>query len=227
VQIRWLGQSAFHLAAGGTEVAIDPFGDMSRARERGLRFDYPPIQGIRADLLLVTHEHADHNAVEIVDGDPHVVRSTAGSFETPLGEVVSIAGEHDDVAGTKRGANMIVVFELGGLQICHFGDFGQRDLREEQAAAIGKPDLLFLPVGGGPTIDGAKAAEIAERLEAAIVVPMHYRTEALSFLEPIDGFLTAWTGEVHRLESDTLDTGSLPSTRPLAVVIAPPSAQTQ
>jgi L-ascorbate metabolism protein UlaG (beta-lactamase superfamily) len=227
MRVRWLGQSTFQLSDGSTEVVIDPFGDMSRARERGLRFDYPPIERIRADVLLVTHEHADHNAVEVVDGEPHVVRSTAGSFETPLGEVVSIAGEHDDVAGTKRGANMIVVFELGGLRVCHFGDFGQRDLREEQAAAIGKPDLVFLPVGGGPTIGGAQAAEIAQRLGAALVVPMHYRTEALSFLEPIDGFLAAWKGEVHRVDSDTLDTESLPSTRPLAAVIAPPSAHTQ
>jgi L-ascorbate metabolism protein UlaG (beta-lactamase superfamily) len=227
VRVRWFGQSSYHLAADGHEVAIDPFGDMSRARERGLRFDYPPIEGLRADLLLVTHEHADHNAVDVVGGEPDVLRAKAGTFETPFGEVVSIAGEHDDAAGTKRGANMIVVFELGGLRVCHFGDFGQRDLRDEQARAVGKPDLLFLPVGGGPTIDGAKAAEIAERLGAAIVVPMHYRTEALSFLEPIDGFLAAWKGDVHRLDSDTLDTDSLPSTRPLAVVIAPPSAQTQ
>jgi L-ascorbate metabolism protein UlaG (beta-lactamase superfamily) len=200
---------------------------MSAARERGMHFDYPPIEGVSAQLLLVTHEHGDHNAVDVVGGDPHVVRSKAGTFETPLGEVVSINGEHDDAAGTERGANAIVVFTLGGMRVCHFGDFGQRELREEQAQAIGTPDLLFLPVGGGPTIDGAHATRIAERLGAQIVVPMHYRTEALSFLEPIDGFLQAWTGEVHRVDTAEFDTDSLPSARPLAVVTAAPSAQTQ
>ncbi len=221
MRVRWFGQSSFHLAAGGVEVALDPFGDMSGAAARGLRFDYPPIDGVSADLLLVTHEHGDHNGVDRIGGEPHVVRSTAGTIETPVGEVVSIAGEHDDAAGTKRGPNAIVVFELGGLRVCHFGDFGQRDLREEQEAAIGTPDLLFIPVGGGPTIDGAKAVELAQRLGAGLVVPMHYRTEALSFLEPIDAFLAAWPGEVQHTAS-SFDTEELPDARPLAVVPAPP-----
>ena len=54
--VRWFGQSAF-LLSGTKQVFIDPFGDMSEAlRARGGRFDYPPIQGVDADLVLVTHE---------------------------------------------------------------------------------------------------------------------------------------------------------------------------
>ena len=132
-------------------MAIDPFGDMSAmAASRGMQFDYPPIAGVEADLLLVTHEHMDHNGVEAIGGDPAILRSTAGTLESPLGEVIAIASEHDEQAGTERGPNTIFVFELDGLRVCHFGDFGQRALREEQAAAIGAVDLLILPVGGGP-----------------------------------------------------------------------------
>lgn len=225
MQVRWYGQSTFRLSDGGTTVFIDPFGSMEAAAQRGMRFDYPPIRDARADLLLVTHEHLDHNAVEVVGGSPRLIRSTAGTFETPLGQVVAIASEHDTAAGTQRGPNTIFAFEFGGLRCCHFGDLGQCDLRPEQAAAIGRPDLLFLPVGGGPTIDGRLAAAIAVRLNARWVVPMHYRTAAVNFLEPAEGFLERM-GErsMQRLAAAEFDTAELRvADGPLAVVPAIPS----
>jgi L-ascorbate metabolism protein UlaG (beta-lactamase superfamily) len=149
VRIRWYGQSAFTLAGPEHTVSIDPFGDLGALLGGRRRFDYPPVPAHTADVLLVTHEHADHNAVEAVAGEPHTVRSTAGRFETPLGEVIAIASEHDAEAGTGRGPNTIFVFSLDGLRVCHFGDFGQSALRQEQREAIGAVDLPFVPVGGG------------------------------------------------------------------------------
>ena len=138
MRVEWYGQSAFHLSAGGHSVAIDPFADMSAlAASRGMQFDYPPIEGVQAELLLVTHEHIDHNGVGSIGGDPVILRSTAGTLESPLGTVTAIASEHDDQAGVARGPNTIFAFELDGHRVCHFGDFGQRALRDEQAAAIG------------------------------------------------------------------------------------------
>ncbi|MBV9464979.1 MAG: MBL fold metallo-hydrolase, partial [Solirubrobacterales bacterium] len=133
MRVRWFGQSAFRLIAGDITVVIDPFGDTSGLASRGIRFEYPPLDGVEADLLLITHEHGDHNGREVIGGDPVVVRSTAGRFESPIGEVLAVASEHDAAAGTERGPNTIFVFELDGLRIAHFGDFGQRSLRDEQA----------------------------------------------------------------------------------------------
>jgi L-ascorbate metabolism protein UlaG (beta-lactamase superfamily) len=190
MRIRWHGQSAF-LIDGDQSVFIDPFAEMGGLTERGLQFDYPAITGVEADLLLVTHEHADHNGVEAIGGSPHVIRSTAGTFESPLGEIVAIASEHDDVAGTQRGPNTIFCFAFDGLRVCHFGDFGQAALRPEQRRAIGEVDVLFLPVGDGPTVGGERAAAIVRELQPRLVVPMHYRTDALNFLDPPDAFLEA------------------------------------
>jgi L-ascorbate metabolism protein UlaG (beta-lactamase superfamily) len=83
MRIQWYGQSAFALAGEHASVFIDPFGDMSPAAARGLQFDYPAIEGVEPDLLLVTHEHLDHNGVEAIGGDPAVLRSTAGRHESP------------------------------------------------------------------------------------------------------------------------------------------------
>jgi L-ascorbate metabolism protein UlaG (beta-lactamase superfamily) len=223
MRVEWFGQSAFRLDAGAKTVAIDPFAGMAEmASSRGMQFDYPPIAGVEADLLLVTHEHIDHNGVEAIEGDPAILRSTAGRLESPIGEVVAIASEHDAAAGTERGPNTIFVFEFDGLRVCHFGDFGQRELREEQAAAIGQVDLLIVPVGGGPTAGAAEAAAIVERLKPRWVVPMHYRTPRISFLDTADEFLDA-AGQVERLSSQSFDTGDLPETEgPLIVVPAAP-----
>ncbi len=224
MRVEWLGQSAFRLDDGSQSVLVDPFNDMSAlADERGMRFDYPPISGVSADLVLVTHEHVDHNGVDAVEGDPEVLRSTAGGLESKLGEVKAIVSEHDDEAGSARGPNTIFVFTLGGIRVCHFGDFGQAELREAQARAVGEVDLLFVPVGGGPTIGGERAARIVERIGPRWVVPMHYRTDAIDFLEPADEFLAAFPDErVVRLREPAFDTGGLSKADGPVVVV--PSA---
>ena len=222
MQVEWYGQSAFRLTDGATTVFIDPFDDLGALAERGMRWDYPAIEGVRADLLLVTHEHLDHNGVGAVAGDPPTLRSTAGRLESPIGEVLAVASEHDDAAGTERGPNTLFAFTLGGRRVAHLGDLGQSDLREEQAQALGNVDLLFVPVGDGPTIGAEQAAAIAARLSARVVVPMHYRTERIDFLEPVDAF-AALAQRVERLESSAFDLDALPGGEtPLVVVPAAP-----
>jgi L-ascorbate metabolism protein UlaG (beta-lactamase superfamily) len=220
MQVQWFGQSAFRLTGADATVVIDPFGEVGGLAARGIAFDYPAIEGVAADLLLVTHEHVDHNGVEVVAGDPVVLRSTAGTHASPVGEVIGIASEHDDVAGTQRGPNTIFVFELDGTRVAHFGDFGQGDLREAQAAALGGIDLLFLPIGGGPTIGAERAAAIARRLDPTWVVPMHYRTPRVSFLEEPDAFLAAME-RVVRLDTPTFDTAAIEGDAAGPLVVLP------
>jgi L-ascorbate metabolism protein UlaG (beta-lactamase superfamily) len=222
MRIQWLGQSAFRLATDDTTIVVDPLGDVAALAARGgLKLEYPAIEGIRADLVLVTHEHADHNGVEKIEGDPVVLRSTAGRLSSPIGDVVAIASEHDDVAGTQRGPNTIFVFELDGTRVAHFGDFGQSALRDAQAEALGAVDLLFVPVGGGATIDAEQAAELVERLGPRWIVPMHYRTHRVDFLDPADAFLQRMAS-VMRLPGSEFDTARLPGDAPLTVVPAAP-----
>jgi L-ascorbate metabolism protein UlaG (beta-lactamase superfamily) len=222
MRVDWYGQAAFRLHGPEGTVFIDPFGGTSALAARGIQFEYPALSGIDADLVLVTHEHVDHNGVEAINGEPVILRSTAGRLASPIGEVVAIASEHDEKAGTERGPNTIFVFGLDGLRLAHFGDFGQRALRDEQAAAIGKVDLVFLPVGGGPTIDAEQAATIAKRLAPRWVVPMHYRTPRIGFLETADAFFER-TGNVKRLDDVGFDTESIPAdSGPLVVAPAAP-----
>ena len=221
MQLRWFGQSAFLLQAAEGSVVVDPFGDVSALAGRGIRFAYPPIEGVRADLVLVTHEHLDHNAAEVVEGDPAVVR-LAGTHQTPVGEVVGVASEHDTEAGTRRGPNAIFVLTLDGLRVCHMGDFGQEALRGEQRAALGQVDVLIAPVGGGPTIGPEQAAAVAGELGARWIVPMHYGTPAADFLGPVDPFLAAFDDVVRLDGPDAVIDAATPPRRPQVVVPRPP-----
>ena len=220
MQIRWYGQSSFLLTGAEQRVFIDPFGDMSASP---VEWSYPPIQGVEADLLLVTHDHGDHNAVEAIGGDPPVL-AKAGRHESPLGEVVGIASEHDAVAGTQRGPNTIFRFTIDGTNVAHFGDFGQPALRPEQREALGDVDLLILPIGGGPTIAPDGAAALVRELRPALVVPMHYRTPAIGFLDPPDAFLEALGARTERLDSSEAEVEPLLGTReePVVALLAPP-----
>jgi L-ascorbate metabolism protein UlaG (beta-lactamase superfamily) len=234
MRVRWFGQAAVLLTGtGGERIVVDPFGEIPperaalwREQMPDYRFDYAPIADVEADLLLVTHEHFDHSGgVDAVGGDPHTVRATAGTFETPLGEVVGVASEHDDVAGTRRGPNTIFVFSLDGLRVAHFGDFGQAELRPAQREAIGGVDVLLLPIGGGPTVGGESAASIVRELEPRLVVGLHYGNDAVSFLGPPEPFLEALGAlRVERLATSEAEAEPLlgePGS-PTVVLFAPP-----
>lgn len=225
MEVRWYGQAAFRLvsATDGRTVFLDPFRMPGPEwATRGFRFDYPPIVNVAAHLVLITHEHFDHNAADVVAGDPQVIWSAAGTFDTPVGQVTGVVADHDPAAGTQRGMNVIYVFSLDGLRVCHFGDYGQASLRPEQETAIGRVDLLMLPVGGGPTVGAEAAGEVVRRLSPRCVVPMHYRTPAVSFLEPADAFLAQFS-RVERLAAPEFDPAALPvpSARDQPVVVVP------
>src|SRR6185437_13102549 len=112
MRVDWHGQSAFTLEGEAATVFIDPFGDLSGGGWPGIEWGYPTISPpATVDLLIVTHEHRDHNAVDAIAGEPVLLRSLAGTHESPLGNVVAIASEHDAAAGTERGPNTIVVFD--------------------------------------------------------------------------------------------------------------------
>jgi L-ascorbate metabolism protein UlaG (beta-lactamase superfamily) len=78
------------------------------------------------------------------------------------------------------------------------------------------------------TVDGQGAAAIVRELQPKWIVPMHYRTAAISFLEPEDAFLEAMQGtEIRRLTETSLETGAR-SANGASVLILPavPTART-
>ena len=169
--------------------------------------------------LLITHEHVDHNGAEAIAGEPAILRSTAGKLESPIGEVIAVASEHDDAAGTERGPNTIFAFDLDGVRVAHFGDFGQRELRPEQAAALGGRGPA-LPPGRRRPHDRRRPQRptIVETLRPRWVVPMHYRTPRIGFLETEEEFVGLMP-RGRAASASAFDTTELPDSDGTLVVV--------
>lgn len=161
------------------KLVVDPYGEAT-----GLS-----LPTMEADVVLVTHEHEDHNNKKAVKGEPFVV-SNPGEYEVKGVFIQGIPSFHDDVQGKERGSNTIYTIEGEGIRVCHMGDFGQKELTPQQLEAIGDVDILFIPVGGVYTINGKEAQKVISQLEPKIVVPMHYALPKLKYkLNSVDDFL--------------------------------------
>jgi L-ascorbate metabolism protein UlaG (beta-lactamase superfamily) len=184
VKVKWLGHSAFLLtAADGTSIVTDPYvpGSFSGA------IKYGPIRE-PADAATVSHHHQDHDGVSHLPGKPRVFEGK-GTFKAGPISISGIDTFHDANEGAGRGRNTVFVFEADGLRVCHCGDLGHV-LTVHQAAAIGKVDVLLVPVGGTFTVDAAAAHKVVEQLAARVTIPMHYKTDRLGFdIAGVDGFL--------------------------------------
>jgi L-ascorbate metabolism protein UlaG (beta-lactamase superfamily) len=184
MKITWLGHASFLVESkDGTRVVTDPFEAGSYDGAVG----YAPID-THADVVTVSHEHADHNAVDRVTGDPEVVRDPAARTVKGI-PIRGLATYHDESKGQDRGRNNIFVMEVDGVRIGHLGDLGHV-LSSDETSELGGVDVLLAPVGGYYTIGPEEAKKTAEALGARIIIPMHYKTDALGFpIQPVDDFL--------------------------------------
>lgn len=177
--ITWYGQSCFRFQSSQAVLVIDPF-----SKEIGLA----PPRG-RADAVLVSHHHFDHNNVAALEGEPIVVDGP-GEYEVRGVAIRGIPADHDEAGGAERGKVTIFTLELEGMRLVHLSDLGQKRLTEIQLEGIGDADILFVPVGGVYTIGAREAAQVVNQIEPRIVIPMHYRLPGLTVqLEPADAFL--------------------------------------
>jgi L-ascorbate metabolism protein UlaG (beta-lactamase superfamily) len=160
--------------AGGKMIVFDPHAIPTFAPPR-----------LTADITLISHPHNDHNVLETLKDKGRVfegVKAGKGTktewnaVDEKIGQVrVSTLGTfHDATGGMQRGRNSCWVVEADGLVFCHLGDLGH-ELTAEQLKALGKVDVLMVPVGGIYTLNGDGAKKVVEQIKPRLfVLPMHY-----------------------------------------------------
>jgi len=179
LQIRWHGHSCWEITNNITLVT-DPHDGKS------IGIPAPSVQG---DIILVSHDHYDHNSVKSVvkDGSKVVLEGRKRTIDNVT--IKGIESFHDEVQGAKRGSNLMYKFEMEDIKFCHLGDLGH-DLDESIIEDIGEVDVLFIPIGGTFTVDDKQAWDIVKKIKPRIVVPMHYKIGGLSLpIAGIDAFL--------------------------------------
>jgi len=178
MDIIWLGHSCFKIRGSHATVIVDPY-----PARLGYSLGKPS-----ANIVCVSHQHPGHCYVQDIGGEPRLITGP-GEYEISGVLVIGIATFHDQERGSKRGKNTAYIIEIDEVSVCHLGDLGHV-LTAEQVEELGNVDVLLLPVGGVSTINAPVAAEVVRQLEPKIVIPMHYKTEALSReLDPVEMFL--------------------------------------
>ncbi len=221
-KIFWAGQSCFEISVSNSkdhsaEIVIDPFDE-----KIGLKFP-----NLSADILLVTHDHYDHNnirAVKPAGSEPPFIINRPGEYEVKGVFVQGISAMHDDVGGKERGQSTIYTIEAEDLRFCHLGDLGQKQLTDEQLEKIDTVDVLMIPIGGTYTIDSSEASKVIAQIEPRIVIPMHYALPKLNIkLEGVDKFLkTMGKPNISPVDKLTVKQSTLPKEGVMEIVVLQP-----
>jgi len=174
LKIRWHGHACFEIT-NETTLVTDPHDGKSI----GI-----PAPNVTGDIILVSHDHYDHNSVKSVEKEKSTVITDEKKRNISNISIQGYKSFHDESHGEKRGENIIYKFIIDDITFCHLGDLGH-ELDEDTIQEIGKIDILFIPIGGTFTIDADTAWKVIDKIKPCITIPMHYKIGGLSL--PIAG----------------------------------------
>lgn len=164
--ISYQGLTCFKISQGDITLAINPISKDSKAGE-------PTRFG--ADITLITTNHPDMNGREQTsrgDKDSFVI-SGPGEYEIKDVFIKGFLSQGSELVNT------IYMISFEGMKLCFLGGLADPELSTETSEAIEDIDILFVPIGGGGTLDPAKAYKLAVSLEPSVIVPMHYNKTML------------------------------------------------
>jgi len=179
IQIRWHGHACFEITNDVTLVT-----DPHDGKSIGI-----PAPNVTGDIILVSHDHYDHNSVKTVEKEGAKIVTDERKRNISNIDIKGIESFHDECKGEKRGSNIIYKFIVDGINFCHLGDLGH-EIDEVTVQKIGDVDILFVPIGGTFTVDADEAWKVIKSIKPKIAIPMHYKIGGLSLpIEGIDSFL--------------------------------------
>ena len=199
VTLEYLGHSAFlWTAPSGARILIDPFGNPGEPRpapsfgsspERWFERLCPSVE---CDVVLITHPHFDHDAVDRVLGEPTILRG-ALRLEGKGFCIRGFSGRHARHYGTEfEQRNVIFTVEIAGVTFCHLGD-NRAELPEDFLRDVGNVDVLMTPVDGNDHLLTPEEVErVVEALNPRVVLPMHYCIEDLTGAGAPLGGISDW-----------------------------------
>jgi len=214
MKIKYYGHAAFLITSDqGYKIIIDPY----EPGAFGGQLSYGKIKD-QADIVLISHDHADHNYTKDLPGKPQIIKGSGPKTAKEI-SIKGIATYHDPSKGNERGTNTIFTLRVDHIQLCHLGDLGHL-LSEKELAEIGPVDILLIPIGGFFTIDSKEATNVAEQIKPRILIPMHFKTEKCGFpIAPVEDFLKGKSNTKRSKTSEiTFDQSTLPQHMEIVVL---------
>jgi len=183
LQIRWYGHACFEIRDHQT-IVTDPHDG------RSIGIPTPMIHG---DIILISHDHYDHNSFKTVEKEHSKI--ITDSRKRTINDITIKGYEtfHDAHSGEKRGGNIMYKLTIDDITLLHAGDLGHM-LDDKLIESLGSIDILFIPVGGTYTLDADSALKVIKKIKPKIAIPMHYKIEGLSLpIATVDEFLQKTT----------------------------------
>ena len=182
VAITYAGHSTYYIdTPGGVRIATDYSGAYTTGRV--------------PDVVTMNRAHGTHYTLLPDPRIPHVLHGWGEHGEPAkialrVSDVfirnvtTDIRGYFGDDSNAEmiRDGNSIFIFEVAGLCIGHLGHLHHK-LDDSHFAAIGRLDIVMVPIDGTYTMSLDGISEITRRLRASVVLPMH------RFMTPLDEFM--------------------------------------
>jgi L-ascorbate metabolism protein UlaG (beta-lactamase superfamily) len=183
VAITYAGHSTYYIdTPGGVRIATDWSGAYR-------------IEGRLPDVVTMNRAHSTHYTLFPDPRIPHVLHGWSdeggpAKISEKIGDVFirnvttdirRFWGDNSSADMIKDG-NSIFIFEVAGLCIGHLGHLHVK-LDDSQLAAIGRLDIVMVPIDGTYTMSLDGISEITKRLRASVVLPMH------RFETPLEDFM--------------------------------------
>ena len=182
VAITYAGHSTYYIdTPGGVRIATDYSGAYRTGR--------------LPDVVTMNRAHSthyslfpDHRISHVLhgwrdDGQPaHIALRVGDVFIRNVTTDIRRYFGDDSNAEMIRDGNSIFIFEVGGLCIGHLGHLHHK-LDESHFAAIGRLDIVMVPIDCSYTMSLDGISDITRRLRASVVLPMH------RFMTPLDEFM--------------------------------------
>jgi L-ascorbate metabolism protein UlaG (beta-lactamase superfamily) len=215
VRVRYLDHASFLIETAGGLAAVT---------------DYTGYTGVRPlvpDVVTMNNAHGTHWTARPDPAIPHVLPGWGegagpADHRLDLGELL-VRNVPTDVRSWGEGTvredgNSIFIFEVAGLCIGHLGHLHHIP-DDAQFAAVGRLDVVMVPVDGGYTLDLPSMVQVVQRFRSSVVIPMHWFSGA-----SLDRFLARMEAEfeVVRLDQPDIELGlhKLPG-RPTIMVLQP------
>lgn len=171
--ITYHGGHFVRITQGDLTIAVNPFSKDSSFKP--LRFG--------SDLVLISANDPDMNGVENMSfgsREPFVINGP-GEYEVQGVEVSGfLAHKPYGSKGAMSLLNTIYSVHLEGIHLCFLGGLGDAELSAPLYESIGRPDILFVPIGSGEVLTPSDAEKLATRLDARVIIPVFYDDKHLA-----------------------------------------------
>ena len=180
MEITWYGHSCFRLTERGlATVVTDPY-DYRKVGYEQLK--------LKADIVTVSNDTPGHNYLSAIKSDSHPITGP-GEYEIGGVFITGIQTNSHSRKDDGEPSNTLYVFDYNGLTVAHLGNMNRVPTQTE-VEALGPIKIALVPVGGGESLNAAKASEVISLLEPSIVIPMFYAIpNTTEILDPLYKFL--------------------------------------